>query len=492
MHDSSLLVAEAGLAARSSMPVPFRWSPEQRKSLPVHVSGAAPAWLQGKLVRVAPAIFDHGAYRAAHWFDGLGLVYAFELGPRPSYRQHLLESRLLRESERGRVNIANFSTSMRRGLVERMLSPVPRLTDNANVNIIPWQGDWLAMTESPRQHVIDGETVRSRGIYEYDDKLDRGMAMLAHPHFDRSRNALVNLGMVLGPRSEVVIYRQGASSTQREIEGRLPLRRAPYIHSFGLSERHAVIIDQPMTVNPMRMLFSERGFFEHFRWEPRRGTRLWKLDRQTGAFSAYETESLFCFHTVNTFEDDGDVIFDFLAYDDPSLVDVFRREQLATGYPAAVPRLMRARLAPGGSKVRLEQLSSQRFEFPQIAARLVAGKPYAQVYGATPLRDRISSPSPTNASTNHPWATEVLRVELATDRVTRFSEPDYVLGEPVVVSRPGGTSETDGVLLCVGSHVREDRSALFVLDADRLELLARFEVHGAIPLGFHGSFAFSA
>jgi beta,beta-carotene 9',10'-dioxygenase len=457
----------------------FRWAPREPSELPVRVQGALPEWLRGKLVRVAPALFDRGSFTAEHWFDGHGLVYGFELGSKPRYQQHLLESRALAAAEAGRADIATFDTRMHRRWFERLRHPIPEVTDNANVNVIPWQGAWLAMTETPYQHVIDPESLRTRGLYSYDDDLPRRLNMTAHPHYDTSREALVNVGFNLGAKSEIVVYRQSWSSHRREVEGRLSFRRLPYVHSFGLTPNYAVLLDHPWRVNPMGMLFSERGIASHFVWEPRRGTRMWKLDRRSGDFTAYETDAFFCFHTVNTFEDGGDVVCDFLAYDDASLVRRSRREFLSGGPLSELPRLVRARLSPGAKRARLEQLTSARFEFPQIAYRQKTGRSYGHVWGAA-----LKQSAPGQA------ASEILHVELTTDRTRTFSEPEYRLGEPVFVARPGARSETDGVLLSVGSHVREERSALVVLDADRLELLARCEVDVAIPLGFHGNFAF--
>jgi beta,beta-carotene 9',10'-dioxygenase len=457
----------------------YRWAPREPHELPVRVRGALPQWLRGKLVRVAPALFDHGRFAAEHWFDGHGLVYGFEIGSRVRYQQHLLESRALAAVEAGRADVATFDTRMHRTWFERLRHPIPEVTDNANVNVIPWQGAWLAMTETPHQHVIDPESLRTRGLYDYEDELPRRLNMTAHPHFDAGRDALVNVGFNFGAKSEIVVYRQGWASRRREVEGRLSFRRIPYVHSFGLTANYAVLLDHPWRLNPMGMLFSERGIASHFVWEPGRGTRIWKLDRQSGDFTAYETDAFFCFHTVNTFEDDGDVVCDFLAYDDASLVRRARREFLMGSLSNDWPRLMRARLSPGGRRASLEQLASARFEFPQIAYRQRSGRPYGHVWGAALKR---SASGETRA--------EVLHVELATDRTRTFSEPEYRLGEPVFVARPGARSETDGVLLAVGSHVRDDRSALVVLDADRLELLARCEVDVAIPLGFHGNFAF--
>ncbi|MBC7978548.1 MAG: carotenoid oxygenase family protein [Myxococcales bacterium] len=36
------------------------------------IEGTFPAWLRGRLVRTAPAVFEQDGWAAAHWFDALG------------------------------------------------------------------------------------------------------------------------------------------------------------------------------------------------------------------------------------------------------------------------------------------------------------------------------------------------------------------------------------------------------------------------------------
>ena len=195
-------MASAGAESVYERP-PFRWTQRERTSLPVQVSGSLPPWLRGQLVRTAPAVFESHGWRAAHWFDGLGLVYGFSFGHEVSFTQQALACGQARELAAGRARTASFDTPMRRNLLQRLLAPVPPVTDNANVNVVPWQGAWLAMTESPHQHVIDAGDLGSRGTYRYEDDLPRGLGMTAHPHFDFERNAMVNLGTTLGPKSEL-------------------------------------------------------------------------------------------------------------------------------------------------------------------------------------------------------------------------------------------------------------------------------------------------
>jgi carotenoid cleavage dioxygenase-like enzyme len=69
-----------------------------------------------------------------------------------------------------------------------------------------------------------------------------------------------------------------------------------------------------------------------------------------------------------------------------------------------------------------------------------------------------------------------------------FKEPGWAFGEPIFAERPGSKREDDGLVLSVATHLHEERSALFVLDAATLALVVRAEVAASIPLGFHGSF----
>ena len=81
-----------------------------------------------------------------------------------------------------------------------------------------------------------------------------------------------------------------------------------------------------------------------------------------------------------------------------------------------------------------------------------------------------------------------MRVDTRHPEVGRFSEPAMTYGEPVFVARPGADNANDGVLLTLGSHLREDRATLAVLDATTMQSLAHCDVELSLPLGFHGNF----
>lgn len=448
---------------------PFRWTSQSADTLPVRVEGRLPGWLRGQLVRTAPALFERGGFRAGHLFDGQAMLYGFTFSPdEVTFQQRLLASKTLAAIDRGKP-VSGFATRLQRSWLQRLLRPIPPMTDNTNVNVLPFQGHWLALTESPEQHFIDRASLASRGVFAYDDEQPRALMMSAHPQPCPRGRALVNVGTLFGKVSEWVVFRQALDGRSRVVEGKLPLSRVPYLHSFGVTARHAVLIEHPLAANPLRMLFSNRGYIEHFRWRPARGTRLWKLDRRGGQFTAYETEPLFCFHTVRAFERGDEVVLDLLAYDDPQIIDAFRSEQLERAFPTIMPRYVRARLLPSKRKVELETLSSTRFEFP-------SSSPANQYAWGVTLKE----------GEGRSWGSEVVRI--AEDGTQRFADPAFTWGEPVYVARPGAEADDDGVLLTIGHHGTRALSVLAVLDARTLEPRARCEVALGLPFGFHGSF----
>jgi carotenoid cleavage dioxygenase-like enzyme len=462
------------------LPPPFVWSPGEG-TRQVELEGRLPEWLNGSLVRTCPAVFELPAWRAQHWFDGLCLLYSFELARgRVAFRERLLDSQAAEAALAGRLDLSAFRTPMQRPFWKRVFQPKPKTTDNANVNVIPFRGDLLVMTETVHQHLADVTSLESKGVRKLDDTLADLSSTTAHPQHDPARGAMVNVGSLFARRSEVVVFREDLRTGSCVIEGRLPRKRMPYLHSFGLSDNAVVVIEHPLTVNPASMLWSERGFIDHFKWRPEDGTRFWKLDRRSGTFSEYESEACFVFHVVNQFEEGNDLVLDYVAHPDVAWIHQLSTDELARRLPGFDTPLMRVRLEPGKKVAKPERIGDACFEFPSINYRAQSGRPHRYVWGVDLRSDRQKFTSTT------------VKVDASSGDVTHFAEPGWALGEPVFVSSPEPSAEDDGVLLSVGSHRDGKRAALFVHSAHSLELLARAEVEADIPLGFHGSFVRNA
>ena len=147
-------------------------------------------------------------------------------------------------------------------------------------------------------------------------------------------------------------------------------------------------------VNPLKLALGKRSFIENYEWKPERGTRFLVIDRRTGTLrSTVEAEAFFTFHSVNAFEDGGELVVDLVAYEDASIIDDLYLDNLR-GEDTAVAsgRLRRYRLPLDGGEARREDLCEEPLELPRIDYRSRNGRDYRYVYAAG-QRDLTSSTS---------------------------------------------------------------------------------------------------
>jgi carotenoid cleavage dioxygenase-like enzyme len=357
------------------------------------------------------------------------------------------------------------------------MQPIPVATDNPNVNILRMGGDIVALTESPWQSILDGGDLRPVSRVAYDDPLGESAFMLAHPIVEGT--TVTNLAFRLGRNAKVSLYTHAALDRSRQVRGTWTTPELPYLHSFGLTDRTAIIAAHPFTARPASLLWSNAGFIDHFRWRPERGSRFVLVDRESGAIREAETGAFFTFHVVQAFEsggsDGGNITIDLLAYDDPSIIERLATSALVRELPSLNAHLTRFTIHKKTLRVERRRLCDLPFEFPHLDFKLARGRSAATVYGASFVYEggRLKN--------------QVVAIDTGSGKTQRFSDEAWTFGEPVFVGRPSRTREGDGVLLVLGQGERS--SQIFVLDATTLDPLATARFDVAFPLGFHGSFA---
>ena len=243
------------------------------------VTGAMPPWLQGSLLRTGPAKWEVGERTMEHWFDGLAMLHRFSFADgRVSYANRFLETRRIgRRRRRAGSRYSEFATDPCRSLYQRITAMFsPKLTDNANVNLVKLGERFIAMTETPIPVQFDADTLGAAGV-AYDVP---GQLTTAHPHMDRATKGMLNYAAKLGPRASYRFFLLASGSGEAERSSPPGRCRAPaYMHSFGLTERWFVLAEFPYVVNPPSLAFSGRPYIENYRWRPELGTRFQLFDR---------------------------------------------------------------------------------------------------------------------------------------------------------------------------------------------------------------------
>ena len=451
----------------------FRSLDAERELDSLEVTGTLPPWLAGSLLRIGPAKFEVGERSLNHWFDGLSMIHRFAFADgRVSYANRFLDTRAYRSAtERGELGFSEFATDPCRSIFKRVQSFFSaQISDNANVNVARLGDRVVAMTETPLPIIFDPYTLRAAGVASKAP----GEHTTAHPHLDARSGEALFYAVKFGPRSTYRLFARAGARRNREIS-RLPAPRPAYMHSFGLTERYAVLAECPLLVNPLDLVLSGRPFIENYRWQPERGTRFLVIDRRSGELAAsVEAEPFFCFHHVNAFEDGDEVVVDLTAYPDDEIVRALYLERLRAGGGIPAPELRRYRLPLRGGEASGEALAPG-FELPRVNYRRVNGRPYRYAYGNGPAREGG-------------FLETIQKIDLDSGAVGAWSAPGCYPGEPVFVAAPEGGAEDDGIVLSLVLDAGAERSFLLVLDARDLAEVARAEAPHAVPFGFHGQF----
>jgi carotenoid cleavage dioxygenase-like enzyme len=449
---------------------------EEVDSRPLAVDGELPGWLAGTLVRVTPALLDPGGAPLRHWFDGLAMLNAFTIADGGvSYASRFLDSQAYRNvRDHGETRMRTFGSDPCRTIFQRVSSLFsPGMTDNCNVNVTRLGERWVAMTETPIAIEFDPETLATIGPRKWAGDSSQATA---HPHYDFDRREAVSYSARFGPSSSYRLFVTPDGAPEPREVAKLGVREPAYMHSFALTDRYAVLFEQPLVVNPLKLALGKRSFIESYEWKPERGTRFLVIDRETGALrSTVEADAFFTFHSVNAFEEGGELVVDLVAYDDASIIDDLLLDKLRRrGAPPARGSLRRYRLPLDGGAASREDLSDEGMELPRISYRARNGRDYRYVYAVGQRGSGVD---------------QLLKVDVRDRSTSVWHEDGCYPGEPVFVPSPDSSAEDEGAILSVVLDSARERSFLLVLDAGDMTELARAEAPHHIPFGFHGDFS---
>ena len=440
------------------------------------VEGTVPAWLSGTLLRNGPGKFEGDGVRLRHWFDGLALLRKYDFSDGEiQYSNRFLRTEAYEDALAGRPT-GQFATDERglsklRGWLSRLGPPEP--TDNANVHVARIDGDFVAQTEVPRWRTF-GADLGTREPFVFEDLLDPDM-ITAHLVADPHRNEHVGHAVSFGRTHEYQLFRIPDGTRRRELIASITTESPAYVHSIGVSGDRIALVETPLRIDILRALspFTE-GFFELLDWKEGVDTRIYVVDRDTGRIVTEPTVGpFFTFHTINAFDDGDDLVLDLVAFADDTIVDALELATLESeGFAAAPPgRFVRLRIGPDGAVTR-RQLYDGGIELPTVRADRQT-RPYRYAYGQ---------------ATDREGANGLVKVDTERETATEFWQRGLYIEEPIMVPRPGGGAEDEGVVLAPALDTDAEASVLLVLDAATLDELARARVPHHNPFGFHGRF----
>jgi beta,beta-carotene 9',10'-dioxygenase len=447
------------------------------------VQGRIPGWLTGTLVRNGPGTFKVGTQPYRHWFDGLAMLHKFSFSNgRVSYANKFLESKSYQSArETGRITYSEFATDPCRDLFGRVMAVFsPKITDSAKVNVARIAQRYMALAETPIQVEFDIETLKSVGVFNYEERIV-GQMTTVHPQFDFTTGDVYNLVTRYHALSHYNIYRIAGNGLVSQA-GSVAARKPSYMHSFGMSQNYIILSEFPLVVNAIDLLLWLKPYIENFRWEPRRGTPFTIVNRHTGQVTGrFESDPFFAFHHVNAFESSDELIVDMVSYDDASIIQSYYLNRLSNEHnqlPFGTLRRYRLPLSKKRGRVREEILSDACMELPRFDyERFNMDGSYRSVYACG-----------INPGQRSGFYNQIVKLDILTSSIQAWYQPGCYPGEPVFVGRPGRSLEDDGLVLSVVLDAERGTSFLLILDGQSMDELARAEVPHPILFGYHGDY----
>ena len=439
---------------------------------PLEIEGALPGDLVGTLVRNGPVKFGVGGEPYGHWFDGDGGLTAVRFdGARALGATRVTQTAgLLRERAAGKRLFGGYDTPMARPFRELFMNDGKNA---ANTAVLLWQDRLFATCEAGKPFEVDARDLASIGE---DDLGVIDGAFSAHAHYVPSRRTTYNFGLKQGRNTKVACYALPDHGAAQKIAS-FTIEGARLNHDFVVTDRHLVFTFAPMHLSLLALLM-KKAPVSSAKWRPADGTEIVvvPIDDPTRILR-FRTDAFLLEHTVNAWEENGDVVFDYTHYASPDGLESFARG-LVRGVlegPASAT-IRRGRVDPRRGTFASELLFGRAVELPRVAPRVEASRHrfayYAEVGSDTPFA-------------------AVLKHDVRTGQVDRYAPGalEYP-GEAVFVPK-GGDAEDDGYVLTLVYDARRDRTRLDVLDARRFAdgPIAKCWFDHAVPFGFHGAWS---
>ena len=456
----------------------FQTQREELRDVALDTASPFPEWLDGTLVCNGPGQFEVGDTALTHWFDPLAMLRGFRFddgGVR--YTNRFVRSddfRVAREHGKIRRSLPGTPADGS-GVMRAYRALTGAFQDNPSIGVTKLGGRLYAVTEGPIGIEVDPETLETIGRRDLTTGLDAN-STLGHTHVEDGTQW--GLAAEFGRRSAYTLFRRDGDDTPEAVTRLVFDSHPPYVHSFALTERYAVVPASTVGIDFGRLargLVRGATFLDAV--APRDAEPSFHvLDRATGEqVAVVPAAAFFIYHFANAYEDGNEIVVDAVTFADETAITGLTLSNLRSDTPD-LPRgdFVRFRLPLDGGSARRERLLRGPVEFPTINYGRRNGRPYRYAYLAATERGSLP--------------TAIAKVDLDGPTTRTWSAPGVYPGEPVFVPVPTESEEDDGVLLSLALDTRSERSVLLCLDAETLTERSRAVLPHRLPYGFHGQY----
>jgi carotenoid cleavage dioxygenase-like enzyme len=437
------------------------------------IEGKWPRALRGTLYRNGPALFERAGTRYEHWFDGDGMVHAWQIGDGGvSHRARMVGTpKFRREQQIGRFVVPAAGTRI--DGAESIRNNDSMNTANTSVMRI---GDRLfALWEGGSAIELDRHDLDTIGPVNWRDDL-QAAPFSAHPLRDRDGSwwNFGSLDMLGG--SGLLIWHIGADGRLARMST-ISDGQNGYIHSFAMSERHLIFV-----LTPYRRL-EGKAFFERMRFAGDLPCRIAVVAKDALDSPRWiDADFGMVYHHADAFEAGDEIVVRAVRHANAAAARSPMAAAMhgsAEGEPDS-SELVELRIGAGARRARWVYSGIRGVEFPTVDTRAETMR-QSRIHATTRTPDAIAR-----------YANAVSAIDLHRERIQSHAYGRGILAEEhLFVADPGGGRAGKGWLLGTLLDPVDKRSGLAVLDARNVEdgPLAIAWLPYTFPLGFHGCFA---
>lgn len=466
----------------------FQTNVKEYDRITVNFEKPLPIWLLNKkLIRIGAGCFEMGDKSFIHTFDAFGKMHIWNFEPnRTTFSAKFVRTRTFMDSERRKTVSPLYTlfddTIPRQSLIDRLRS-LFNGPDNVNVNIVKFGSDYLAISDFWSKYVIDidrgGTLFRTSPDFLHRSIITRRIPLLSSSHPIRG----VNIATEINPFGLNYVHLVHIKSAREVVKLlSIPVREAPYIHSFSLTSNYAIIVTNPVSIS-ISKLFEKLNPSQSIVWRENEESDVYVVDRRTLQYRIYRTEGNFMLHHVNAFESNDAIIFDTTTYQRFTLIHDYQlstlRNSSVRNKITDLPSLKRYTIDLKSGIVKYKILSNERLygglEMPVIN-ELYRFKSYCFVYGISFKSDNIQFSNVTLVKTDI--------CGKGRDRV--WISNGQIPTEPWFVPHPYRRAEDDGLLFSVVTDGINLQSYLAVFNATTLTLINTSPTPSVVPMMFHG------
>ncbi|AUR51765.1 carotenoid oxygenase family protein [Aquella oligotrophica] len=449
-----------------------------------------PDWLRGTLLKIGPAHFSIGKTNVKHWFDGLAMLYKFEITDTEIlFSNSFIKSSQYNAHQRGKMIHDEFATRAPLGIFDKiknlisMMSGKDILNPSCNVNIVKIKDDFIAMTEVNNNLSVNPISLTTTGKTKYKDSL-KGQMTTAHPVYDAKNGELFNLLIEIAPRQiKYKIYKittldRNDSSILREQLAEFSKPYLFYNHSFFVTENYVILYAGPIQTSAARLLTNP--FNDSLEYNKNCTSEFIVIERKSGNIKYIPTTAFIFLHGINSYEtEEQQLIIDLITYEnlEDNPYNKFYLQNLAKNSMDISTAIKRYTLNLDKMAVSHKVITTTNIEFPYIN-RKYHNRIYNYVWGV--YRDE---------SRPNDFFNGLIKQNINfTKDIKVWHQAECYPSEPIFIKNPTSNDEDDGIIMVNVYDANRHLSFLLFLNAHDMTEIVRFDLPCHIPFTLHGNF----